>query len=263
MDDVNQADPGQPSDASLDNDRPRLLVWQDELNASAGYRATALMDYVRRIGYVFQANVAQYKALVAGLQDPSASLEIFDISNPQAHDDLLSEVERLLHNVLMALSTRIDQQRSFMSRHFAEDAELSAEYSAAIRSHFDAYRPSSFLRDLRNYLTHYQLPVAQSRQEFTSNSFSVTFILVGESLLEWDRWTSGAKSWLESQGDEIDIVEAVDGYACIAGSFDKWLYDRIRREYAAEIMAYEREAAVFDREWDRTFGTFTPPNRPE
>src|SRR5947209_3300877 len=39
--------------------RPRLLVWQDELNTSPGHRAIALMDYVRRIGYVFQANVAQ------------------------------------------------------------------------------------------------------------------------------------------------------------------------------------------------------------
>ena len=108
------------------------------------------MNYVRRIGYVFQANAAQYKALVARMQDPSFAQPILDVSNPQAHDDLLSEAERLLHNILMALGTRIDQQRAFMRRHFSEDAILMGEYVARIRADFGGYAPGAFLRDLRS-----------------------------------------------------------------------------------------------------------------
>ena len=162
--------------------RPRLLVWQDELNSSPGHRAMGLMDYIRRIGYVFQANVAQYNALVARMQDPSFALPILDVNNPQAHDDLLSEAERLLHNILVTLSTRIDQQRAFMRRHFNEDAILMDEYVAKVKVDFDVYAPSVFLRDLRNYLTHYRLPVAQSRQTFSNQGFSVTFTLVRQAL---------------------------------------------------------------------------------
>jgi hypothetical protein len=233
---------------------PRLLVWQDELNASPGHRAIALMDYVRRIGYVFQANVAQYKALVARMQDPSFALPILDVSNPQAHDDLLSEAERLLHNILMALSTRIDQQRAFMRRHFSEDAILMGEYIAKIKADFDGYVPGVFLRDLRNYLTHHRLPVAQSRQTFSNQGFSVTFTLVRQQLQEWPGWKSDAEAWLTAQGEQIEIVPVVDGYARIAGAFDRWLYDRIGRKYAAEIRAYNEEAEAFNREWARVFG---------
>jgi hypothetical protein len=212
------------------------------------------MDYVRRIGYVFQANVAQYKALVARMQDPSLALPILDVSNPQAHDDLLSEAERLLHNILMALSTRIDQQRAFMRRHFSVDAIVMGEYVAKIKADFDGYAPGVFLRDLRNYLTHHRLPVAQSRQTFSNQGFSVTFTLVRQQLQEWPGWKSDARAWLTAQGEQIEIVPVVDGYARIAGAFDRWLSDRIGRKYAAEIRAYNEEAEAFNREWARVFG---------
>jgi hypothetical protein len=234
--------------------RPRLLVWQEELNASPGHRAIALMDYIRRIGYVFQANVAQYNALVARMQDPSFALPILDVSNPQAHDELLSEAERLLHNILMALSTRIDQQRAFMRRHFSEDAILMDEYVAQVKADFGGYAPGVFLRDLRNYLTHHRLPVAQSRQTFSNKGFSVTFTLVRQHLQEWPGWKEDARKWLTAQDEQIEIVPVVDGYARIAGTFDKWLFDRIGRKYETEIRAYNEEAAEFNREWARVFG---------
>lgn len=235
-------------------DRPRLLAWQDELNASAGYRAMALMDYVRRIGYIFQGNVAQYNSLIAQVQNPEHSLAFFDMSNARAHDELLSEVERLLHNVLMALSTRIDQQRVFVKENFSEDETLTEEYSAKIKADFGGYAPTAFLRNLRNYLTHHSLPVAQSRQTFSTRSFSVTFVLLRQPLLAWSRWSGDTKEWLALQGEELEIVSMIDGYARLAGGFDKWLHDRIGLKYASEIDEYEKAAEAFNREWDRTFG---------
>jgi hypothetical protein len=234
--------------------RPRLLVWQDALNASPGHRAIALMDYVRRIGYVFQANVVQYNALVARMQDPTFALPILDVSNPQAHDDLLSEAERLLHNILMSLSTRIDQQQAFMRRHFSEDAILMGEYAAKIEADFGGYAPGLFLRDLRNYLTHHRLPVAQSRQSFSDQGLSVTFTLVRQPLQEWSGWTGDARTWLTGQGEQVEIVPVVNGYARIVDAFDIWLSERIGRKYLAEIRAYNREAEAFNREWARVFG---------
>src|SRR5579883_2820628 len=95
---------GPPAEGS---DRPSLLDWQRELMASKGYYATALMDRVQRIGYVLQGNVSQYLGLVAQLHNPAFSLPIMDMRNPAQHDRLLSEAERLLHNVLTAMSTRV------------------------------------------------------------------------------------------------------------------------------------------------------------
>lgn len=233
---------------------PSLVDWQMRLNASPGYRAIALGDRVKRIGYVFQGNVAQYKSLVARLQYPEFSNPIFDIRNPEAHDELLSEAERLLHNVLTALSTRVDQQRRFMEKRFQDDQVLVDEYGGKIASLFKGDPHAEFLKGLRNYITHTQLPVAQSNQTFGHGSCEITFTLPGEPLLEWKGWNGAQRAWIAGQGGAVAIVDAVDIYARKAGEFDKWLFDRIALKYKTDIDAHLRECADFNREYDRVFG---------
>jgi hypothetical protein len=116
--------------------RPSLLDWQERLRASPGFRAIALQNQVKRMGYLFQGNVGEDKSLVARLQDPSVSLPILDVRNPGAHDDVLDEAERLLHNVLTAMSTRVDQQRRFMTKNFGDDPALTKEFRDAIDASF-------------------------------------------------------------------------------------------------------------------------------
>lgn len=233
---------------------PTLLERQQALTMSAGYRAVALMDRVKRIAYIFQANVAQYKSLVAKMHNLEFALPILDIHNPGAHDDLLSEAERLLHNVITAMSTRVDQQRAFMEKHFADDAVLTAEYRKRIADTFLADLPTKFLKDLRNHIAHHLLPVAQSNQTYSSESFGFTFILPTAPLLEWD-WTGrSVKDWISSQGDAVAIVDVVDDYARKVGDFDKWLHDRIGLKFEAEIQEYWTAAEEFNRLVDRAFG---------
>jgi hypothetical protein len=236
-------------------DRPSLLEWQERLRASPGFRAIALQNRVRRIGYLFQANVAQYKSLVASLQDPGASLPFFDVRTPEAHDDLLMEAERLLHNVLTAMSTCVDQQRRFMDHNFRDDPALVKEHRDRIASAFGASTEAAFLKGLRNYMTHLQLPVAQSRQTFGSASFEVTFILPVRPLLGWDGWNAGIRAWISGQGEAIAVVDVVDAYARMAGDCDKWLHDQIGQRHQAEIAAFLSEQDEYTREYDRVFGT--------
>ncbi|MCX4972410.1 hypothetical protein [Streptomyces sp. NBC_00620] len=249
-----QSEPADEQTAAEDAGRPSLVDWQKRLNDSSGHRAIALGARVKRIGYVFQGNVAQYKLLVAKLQDPAVSGPIFDVRNPEAHDGLLSEAERLLRNVLTAMSTRVDQQRRFMEKHFHDDLALMSEYGGRIASLFKGDPQADFLKGLRNYITHTQLPVAQSKQTFGRESFEITFTLPGEPLLEWKGWNGVQRTWIAGQGDAVAIVDAVDTYACKAGEFDKWLFDRIALECRADIDVYMRECAEFNREHDRVFG---------
>jgi hypothetical protein len=235
-------------------DRPSLLGWQERLRASPGFRAIALQNQVRRMGYLFQGNVAQYKFLVARLQDPSVSLPVLDVRNPDAHDALLDEAERLLHNVLTAMSTRVDQQRRFMNQRFGGDPALTKEYGDRIASSFMASPEAAFLKGLRNYITHRQLPVHQSRQTFGQQSFEITFILPAMPLLIWDGWNSSVRAWISSQGEAVPIVASVDTYARMTGDFDKWLHDRIGLKHESEIQAFLLEQAEYTREFDRIFG---------
>lgn len=235
-------------------DRPSLLERQEQLQASPGYRAMALKDRVKHMGYVFQGNVAQYKSFVAGLQDPAISLPIMDVRNPDAHDQLLSEAERLLHNVLTAMSTRVDQQRVFMKKHFRNDAVLTKEYDDKVASAFIADPLATFLKGLRNYITHDELPVAQSKQTLGPQSFAITFTLPCSPMLRWDTWSRDMKAWIAGWGEAVAIVDVVDSYAHTAGGFDRWLFDRIGLKYAAEIDAFLREQEELSRDAERVFG---------
>jgi len=76
----------------------------------------------------------------------------------------------------------------------------------------------------------------------------VTFTLVRQHLQDWPGWKGDARTWLTAQGEQIEIVPVVDGYARIVGAFDKWLSDRIGRKYATEIRAYNNAPASLYRE---------------
>lgn len=233
---------------------PSLLEWQAQLQASAGFPAIAFMNLVKRMSYLFQGNVAQYKSLVARLQDPTVSFPILDMRNPDAHDDLLIEAERLLHNVLTGMSTRVDQQRRFMEKNFQDDPVLTREYRERIASVFATSAEAAFLKGLRNYIAHTQLPVAQSRQTFGSGPFEVTFTLPGEPLLTWDGWNSSMRAWIAAQGEAVAIVDVVHVYGLLAEEFDKWLFDRIGLKYRQEIDDFLHEQEKYTREFDRVFG---------
>ncbi len=241
------------ADSSIEHERPSLLEWQNQLLASPGYRAIALSARVKRIAYIFQANFAQYRSLVAKLQDPEFWLPISGPGNLDAHDDLLSEAERLLHNFLTSMSTRIDQERAFMRRNFSERPDLASEYRGKVAAIFSDDFAVVFLKDLRNHITHHQLPVAQSRETFKAGSISVTFILPCAPLLEWE-WSSGVKEWIATHGDAIEIVDVLDAYARKAASLDKWLFHRIEQEHRTEIQEFQRAEEEYTRKYDRAFG---------
>jgi hypothetical protein len=253
MPEENNSDTDGPTDDPIEPKEPWLLVRQRQLLTSAGYRAMALMDGVKRISSIFHANVTQYMALVAKLQELRFFLPIMDMRNPGAHDDLLSEAERLLHNVLTSMSTRVDQQRAFIERHFSDDVELTGEYRENVASKFIGNLQVSFLKDLRNHITHHLLPVARSRQTFSDESISIRLVLPCAPLLEWD-WSSGVKEWIASCGEAVSIVDVVHTYARKAADFDKWLFERVGLKYATEIQEFQQVRGECTREFDQVFG---------
>lgn len=231
------------------------MEWATRLQQSDGYHGMALKDQVKRVGYVFQGNVAQYKSLVAELQNPEVALPITAWRNQDGHDQLLSEAERLLHNVLTAMSTRVDHLRAFMAERFADDAELTGEYHTKVESEFLADPQAVFLKGLRNYIAHRSLPVARSKQTFGPQIFSVTFVLPCEPLLRWKGWNQGQRKSIADFGDAVPIVDVVDTYARKVGEFDRWLFDRIGLKYAVAISAFLCDQEGYTQEVDRRYGS--------
>jgi hypothetical protein len=113
---------------------------------------------------------------------------------------------------------------------------------------------AAFLKGLRNYIAHRQLPVAQSKQTFGPEVFEITFILPSKPLLDWDGWNSAVQTWIIGQGEAVPIVNVVTTYARITGEFDKWLHGQIGLKYKTEIEEFRHEQAKFAHAVGAVFG---------
>lgn len=209
---------------------------------------------VKRITYILQANLEQYKSLLAMMQDPGTALPILDVRNRSQHDELLSESERLLHNVLAAIKSRVDLSRAFRERHLVDDEDLIGEYVLKVRQYFN--NPATkFLDRLRNHMTHNLLPVARTQQTFKQGGpFEFTFLLDSVALLKLE-WPTDVREWIAAQGSDIRIIDVLDAYCQRASELDRWLFGEIRRKHANELADYERAVHAFNAEYDRLFGT--------
>jgi hypothetical protein len=245
---------GSVKSMSTDNKLAAVEQLPADANAGAGqgqpgarpvrprYRLVGLIGAVKRMSYLLQGNVGQYRALVSRLQDPAVAFPILD--DPVAHGDLLSEAERLLHNVLTAMSTRVDQQRRFIAAYFGDDPALAQEYRDRVASDFTANAEAAFLKGLRNYIAHTQLPVAQSQEAYTTQSIRISFILSAAPLLQWDGWNRSTRTWITSHGSDVPIIDIVDAYARVTDEFDRWLVERIGVKFRADIEACQRVAGA-------------------
>jgi hypothetical protein len=231
-----------------------LPEMQRQLWASPGFRASSLISMINRYAYILQGNIAQYNSLVKAMQNPSYALPILDIRTPQRHDELLSESERLLHNVALAIKTRVDLQRVFMEKYFSEDTELRDVYAAKVGEIFDT-DSAKFLEALRNHVTHHLLPVQRSvHTVFGSKPSLFEFVLDAQALLKWD-WSARVRAWIDSQSPNIKIVAVVNDYGEKARRFDEWLTQEISRKYRKELSDYRAAAEIYNREHARVFGT--------
>jgi hypothetical protein len=82
-----------------------------------------------------------------------------DERHRERHQAFLDECERLLHNALSAVHSRVDLLRTFISRYVAESTPtLATEYRLRVDSDFVENPIHNFLTGLRNYMLHERLP---------------------------------------------------------------------------------------------------------
>lgn len=58
-------------------------------------------------------------------------------------------------------------------------------------------------------------------------------------LLDWDGWTAGAREFLRSAGEQIDLTEVIGGYTRDVEAFYQWFGAEQATEHAAELAALE------------------------
>ena len=215
-----------------------------------GRMALAKIDTVGRVNAILKGNIRQLSALIGKMQDPSFAFPVLDSRNPEAHDQFLGEFERLLHNALSAVKSRVDLLRTLVARYVADSApELAAAYSARVAADFVTDPTHLFLTKLRDYALHVNLPAIVSSFKFSreeGESFNV--LLRVEPLVEArDHFNATTRKWIEDQGEMFDIVQILNDYYARVVDFDRWFSKSIEQYHHREIVEYQQAARAFKK----------------
>jgi len=202
-------------------------------------------ESIRRIFYIYQRNYQDLANIFAEMQKPEVFLPMWSMGNPLAIPALLDEVVRLLHNFVASAEMWVDHTRRLMRQAY-NGTKIGQEYDREIQARFRNDLPTGFVKDLRNYTLHSELPaplanlyiVADQKSENgepasdgpTPVSMTHSFILSRDTLLAAFDWTGRSRAYLLAAPKNIDIGQAVDLHHAQLQAFYLWLDERLRED---------------------------------
>lgn len=215
------------------------------LEALPAYQLKEDLEASRRSLYTFTTNANEL----------ATHITEFLISHHIAREvpeDYVNELVRRLHNYLTSVTSLIESQRVVM-RHRWSVARGNPEVCPTCKrpmpstehlSEFEAKDYAEklaetfetgeriFMSKLRNYCTHYSIPLPQLSTTWTfergvGSATVNTLQLDRDKLLRWDGWGGPANSFLRAQHEYFDLAPIVERYVNAANQFATWFWSEI------------------------------------
>lgn len=158
------------------------------------------------------------------------AVDVINQTNSEESNIYMLECYRLFNNFISSLMSLVDQCRVFLDRNFP--TEQYPEFREAVQNKIDTYFENSeihhFIKKLRNYSLHVQLPVTTGTLFFSKDEPSSHFVgLNKKKLMESNTMNTKAKDYLDRQKEEIDIVNLSNEYIDHLNNYYEWLLTEI------------------------------------
>jgi hypothetical protein len=153
-----------------------------------------------------------------------------DFNNREPLHNFLIELTRRLHNFLASAKTLVDNTRSFVIHAYGKDSGLFKEYRDAFDRTIAKSAVCKFTADLRNFFTHVGAPFiysvmggseARGRDRYTLK-------LDIERMSRSRPWSSGARQYIETNSNNIDLELYVIDYYEKMIAFQQFLELRVQ-----------------------------------
>ena len=223
------------------------------LEALPAYQLKEDLEALRRCLYTFSTNANEL----------ATHIREFLISHHIARgvpEDYVNELVRRLHNYLTSVTSLVESQRIVMrhrwpttrgnagicptcNRPLPSKDDLSEfeakDYAEKLADTFETGE-RMFMSKLRNYCTHYSIPLPQLSTTWTwergvGSVIVNTLQLDRDKLLRWDGWGEPAKAFLKARREYFDLAPIVERYVNAANQFAAWFWSEINRRSARLI----------------------------
>lgn len=210
----------------MKNGQTILSLW-DELNAMPEQQT---LEKIRQFSISIEIFDGNYRELIHHLQvhnNPRVSLDLMSVDKRHLLYAYQREITRFLHNYIASALSLTDHARNHY-RELYSNNNLFPDYQDEINRQFVNNPLAIFIKDLRQYFQHYQMPGVSSRLNFTKGApdFIIKLLLPTKEMMKFSGWNSLSKKFLAEQTDDIDLLALINDYHQLIEKFYRWFIDR-------------------------------------
>jgi hypothetical protein len=214
----------------------RIIELEKQLRNSVEYQR---IGRIKRLSFtlkIFAMNTAHLKQKIELAHTPQVAFKLG--GNQFLFEQYFLDMMRLLHNFVAASLTLIDHARRLHVNY--ADHPSFRDYKHEIKTRFAVDPLCQFVKNLRHYTLHWELPFIGSRVSVIPEvRMQHTMYIDRDQLLRWDGWTSHARAYLETSNTEIDLHGVVIEYERKIKDFYDWYYEKLREVHAKDISFVE------------------------
>jgi hypothetical protein len=224
-----------------------FVDWGDEETV----RSTPLLDW-KRVQRLPGAEALRWREslgriqsiLLANVRDLMESIEVWGSpgSGTQGSPGLPAweDVERLLHNTVASMKSRVDLTRGLVRSWPFEDGWVAGDYQRRV-DELVSHDVVPFFHELRNYILHHRLVTPTSIIQVQAVPGLSVVLSTGE-LLDHG-WSARERAWIASHGEHLVLAPALREYMGLINAFDAWLDAEFQRQSHGIVVDFMREVA--------------------
>ena len=217
----------------------QLRAEQERILALPGREAVVQVARLARTAKLFTGNADALIGHLNRMQDPAQRVPIW--GDQRLFGEFLDETERHLHNYAAAAHSRLEHLRRFTDAGWPEGSPSREQYRRRVGEEFDASPLRNFVTDLRDLILHVRLPVSTAAESWERDSgWRFEVMLDAADLLAWDGWSAQARTYIEANGEWVDLSGTVGAYTSEVITLDRWVVERFVGEHVEEIESYQR-----------------------
>ena len=221
-------------------EKPEMFRISEELEAMPEIEKIRRIRVQQLNYFIFQRNTEELRQALSFHSDVKVNFEIWHVTNREKQYALQHEIGRLLHNFTVAAISLVDVTRRLYKGY---ESGVFPDYQARLDTDFVSDPLSRFVKDLRNYVAHYEAPPILSELNFSflgeEQSMESQITLPSKTLLKYTDWSKPAKEYIAHCGDKIILDLVVDEYFQKVSKFYNWFYSRLNDIHAVDLSLIE------------------------
>lgn len=201
------------------------MVTKENIFNSKGWKLINKVSSIFSMHHIFRQNYSDLEQLLVKIHN-----DIF--ITKEVNQAIFVHLEQYIFNFLASASALTDLSRKTMN--YYKGTDLYEKYQKMIKETF-GNDLSQFIRNLRNYQTHYQLVFPYTVKNLEDNRMWDVVLISKDLMMHPDQWNYGAKNFINKNGEEININKVFAQYSRLVDAFYMWLYAKLDEYHKDDI----------------------------